>query len=252
MNLYEEKKKLSLDDPRTTVLHREIIRQNKFLKEIYIDWYSSFKNYLSQIPEGKILEIGSGGGFCKEIIPEVITSDILELDYVDMTFSAEAIPFEDASLSAIFMINVLHHIPDPAKFIEEARRVLKSGGIIYMIEPANTLMSTVIYKLFHHEPFVTNAPDWTIPGNGPLSDANMAIPYIMFKRDFAKFQSRFPEMELISFKYHTPYRYLLSGGVSRPSFLPYALYKPLYLYEKLNSPFARLNALFNTIIVRKK
>lgn len=252
MNLYEEKKKLSLDDPRTTELHREIIRNNEFLKNIYTSWYNEFKSYLSSVPSGTILEIGSGGGFCKDIIPEVVTSDIQKLSYVDLHCSAENIPLENESVSAIFMINVLHHIPDSTQFFEEARRVLKPGGVVYMIEPARTPMSVLIYRFLHHEPYLPDAEDWKIKGSGPLSDANIAIPWILFKRDYSKFRKLFPDFALEQYRYHTPYRYLLSGGVSRPSFLPLWMYGLVNFTEKLNSPFARLNAMFTTIVVRKE
>jgi SAM-dependent methyltransferase len=251
MNLYEEKKGLSLDDPRTTELHREIIQSNAFLKEMYISWYSSFKELIAQAPEGKVFEIGSGGGFSKEVIPNVITSDIQKLSYVDVCCSAEHIPMADGELSAIFMINVLHHIPDCSLFFKEAIRVLKPGGVIIMIEPAKTLVGSIIYNVLHHEPYDPSAPDWTIKGSGPLSDANIAIPWIVFKRDYAKFQQQFPELVLTKYTYHTPFRYLLSGGVSRPSFLPYSMYKMVDFAEKLNRPFASINAMFNTIVVTK-
>ncbi|MDR1153089.1 MAG: class I SAM-dependent methyltransferase [Bacteroidales bacterium] len=47
------------------------------------------------------------------MFPEAITSDILELDSVDLTFNAERLPFPDNSLGSIVMINVFHHIPSP-------------------------------------------------------------------------------------------------------------------------------------------
>jgi SAM-dependent methyltransferase len=252
MSLYEEKKKLSIDDPRTTEMHREIILQAPFLKAIYTSWYSDFGDYLGSVPPGIVLEIGAGGGFSKEVIPNILTSDIQKLPFVDMQCSADNIPLENESVSALFMVNVLHHIPDATKFFEEARRVLKPGGIVYMIEPARTLVSSVIYRFLHHEPYAPNAKDWKINGDGPLSDANIAIPWMIFKRDYDKFKSQFPDLRREKLDYHTPFRYLLSGGVSRPSFLPYSLYGCVRFLETLNAPFARLNAMFSTIIVRKR
>ncbi len=118
-----------LDDPETTLKHREIILGKAFLKKLYTEWYSNFKNDLSNIPEGVILEIGSGGGFLKEVVPQVTTSDILPLSTCDMCMSADKIEFPNDSVSAIFMLNVLHHIPDVELFFSEAQRVLKPNGI---------------------------------------------------------------------------------------------------------------------------
>ncbi|MDB5227078.1 MAG: Methyltransferase type 11 [Bacteroidota bacterium] len=242
-----------LDLPETSLEHRNIILSKPFLKRIYVDWYTDFKKYCEQQPaNGKIVEIGSGGGFLKDIFPDVITSDILPLSVCDMQFSAHDMPFEDNSLKAIFMLNVLHHIPDNEKFFREAQRTLTSDGFIYMIEPATTSFSKFIYKNFHHEPFDENVSDWSFASKGPLSDANGAIPWMIFKRDYQKFKTLFPKLELESFNYHTPFKYLLSGGLSKPNLVPYVMYGAVSLIEKLLSPLSSRLSLFQTIIVRKK
>ena len=244
-------KELSLDDPRTTLQHRDIILNKPFLKRIYTEWYTGFKNSLNNLPEGRVLEIGSGGGFLKDIVPQVITSDIMELSCCDMTFSAEKIPFEDNSVSAIFMLNVLHHIPDCRNFFSEAERVLKPGGMIYMIEPANTPISRFIYKRFHHEPFQPESKEWTIPGTGPLSDANGAIPWLVFKRDYSIFKSKYPSLNLESFTLHSPFKYLASGGLTMKSLVPYFLYPLVQFSEWIFTPFNTLFCMFQTIVIRK-
>lgn len=248
-----ENKVSHLDLPETTLEHRNIILNKPFLKRIYIDWYTDFKEFSEQqTVQGKIVEIGSGGGFLKDVYPEVITSDIMPLSVCDMQFSAETIPFENNSLKSIFMLNVLHHIPDNEQFFSEAQRTLKKDGFIYMIEPATTWFSKFIYKNFHHEPFDEKAKDWKFVSKGPLSDANGAIPWIIFKRDYQKFRQLFPNLELEVFQYHTPFKYLLSGGLSRPNLIPYFLFGVLSFIEKILSPFNSKIALFQTIIIRKK
>jgi SAM-dependent methyltransferase len=250
MSLIKYKIDTHLDDPKTTLLHREIIMSKPFLKHIYIDWYLIFKNCLQQIPEGKLLEIGSGGGFIKEVIPNVITSDILPLENCDMTFSAEALPFGNDELSAIFMINVFHHIPKPHLFLKEAERSLKKGGKIIMIEPANSILSRFVYKNYHHEPFEEKG-DWEIVSSGPLSGSNQALPYIYFERDIEKFNSTFPKLKLKAINYHTPFRYVLSGGVSRKALVPNISYGLFKAMEWLLSPVARQIGLFQTIVLEK-
>ncbi len=242
-----------LDLPETTLEHRNIILNKPFLKRIYIDWYTEFKIYSElQSIKGKVVEIGSGGGFLKDIYPNVITSDIMPLSVCDMQFSAEEMPFENNSLKAIFMLNVLHHIPDNEQFFKEVQRTLKKDGFIYMIEPATTWFSKFIYKNFHHEPFDEKALDWKFESKGPLSDANGTIPWMIFKRDYQKFKQLYPDLELVAFQHHTPFKYLLSGGLSKPNLIPYFLFSLVTFFEKIISPLNSKIALFQTIIVRKK
>ena len=155
---------------------------------------------LDHIPEGILVELGSGGGFFKEFVPKLICSDILDLPGNDMCFSALNMPFEDNSVSAIFMIDTFHHIPDSEKLLEEASRVLKKGGKIMMIEPANSCWGRFIYKNFHHEPF-DPAGDWSFPLSGPMSGANGALPWIVFERDQKRFRNDFSGFEMSKIKY---------------------------------------------------
>lgn len=251
LSFLKEKKDSNLDAPGTTLQHREIILRKRFLKNIYVAWYQSFLNTLSGLPQGKIVEIGSGGGFLKTLDNRVITSDILEFPHCDKTFSAEAMPFEDDSLSAIFMIDVLHHIPDSELFFKEATRTLKKGGKIFMIEPANTAFSRFIFKKFHHENFDPAAADWTFPTTGPLSGANGALPWIIFSRDYSRFKQLFPLLHKEKIILHTPFAYLISGGLTLKSLLPGWMFPVVRFAEFILSPLNRWIAMFQTIIIIK-
>jgi len=241
----------SLDDPQVSLMHREIILKKVFLKKLYLDWYKTFQYWALNVPDGKLLEIGSGGGFLKDVIPEVITSDIFDLPHCDMAFTAEKMPFEDDSLSCIFMIDVLHHIPDCNQFFTEAARTLKKGGKAVFIEPANSLWAKLFWINFHHEPYSPEAKDWSFPTTGPLSGSNIALPWIIFERDLSKFKEQFPNLKLRSLQYHTPFTYLLSGGVSFKSFLPGWTFEFCRGLERLLSPLNRQIGMFQTIVIEK-
>jgi SAM-dependent methyltransferase len=240
----------SLDDPRTTLAHRDIILAKPFLKRLYLDWYQVFIDRTSAIKSGKHLEIGSGGGFYKDVKKDAVTSDILPLPNVDKVFSAEEMPFEAGELASIVMLNVFHHIPKPWMFLKEAERTLVKGGKIVMIEPANSALGRFMYKRFHHEPFDENGGREIQPGN-PLSNSNQALPYIYFERDLELFKKEFSALKINSVKYHTPFLYVISGGVSRSAMLPYFMYPVVKSFEWLLSPFSRQLGLFCTIEVEK-
>ena len=250
LRLPETKKITDFDDPATTLLHGEIIQKKPFLKRVYIDFYRQFVGAVGE-PAGKVLvELGSGGGFIKDVIPGVVTSDILELPNVDRVFSAVEMPFDKESVDAFFMIDVLHHIGEPRAFFSEALRRLKTGGKIVMIEPANTPWSRFIYKSFHHELFDTEA-GWELGETGPVSHGNGAIPWIIFSRDRKIFEREFPCLRVAAMRNHTPLRYLLSGGLTLRQLAPswsYLLFKAL---EYLLSPLNGLLGMFQTIELQK-
>jgi SAM-dependent methyltransferase len=238
------------DDPATTLLHAKIIQKKPFLKKIYIDFYKQFEKVASNSENQVFVELGSGGGFLKEVMPNVITSDVLKLPNVDKVFSAVDMPFKNKSVDAFFMIDVLHHVTEPKAFFKEALRCLKNGGKIVMIEPANTLWSRFIYKNFHHELFDPQAR-WDLPDGGPLSHGNSALPWIIFSRDRIIFEEEFPSLQIVSIRNHTPLRYLLSGGLTLRQLVPSFTYPIVKGIEYLLSPLDDLLGMFQTIELEK-
>lgn len=238
-----------LDSVERTEHHRSLLLSKPFLKKLYLDWYAVFQNTVPHLPAGKIVEIGSGGGFLKDVIPEVITSDILELSHTDLTFSGLAMPFAKAELSALFMIDTFHHIPDAEAFLKEVDRVLVPGGKMVMIEPANSVWGRFIYQNFHHEPFNPDG-SWTFPTTGPMSGANGALPWIVFERDVDSYRSRYPRLQISSIKYHTPLRYLLSGGLSFRQLVPSFSFPLFSVIDQLFSSVSPALSMFATIEIK--
>ena len=249
MSKIQEVKQYDLDDPRRTLMHREIILEKPFLKKLYTKWYKSFIKSV-EVTDGKYLEIGSGGGFLKDIFPQVITSDILKLETVDIICDAENLPFADNSLAGIMMLNVFHHIPRPYLFLKEAERTLVSGGKIVMIEPANTFFSRFIYTNFHHEPFDPKGKMEIEQGN-PLSNSNQALPYMYFKREIEDFKKTYPLLRIKKITPHTPFLYIISGGLSKSSMLPGCLFGFANFMEKIFSVFNKIFGLFYYIEIEK-
>lgn len=236
-----------LDSTEASLKHKEIILSKPLLKQIYLNWYNSLiGNFDSQ---SKILEIGSGGGFIKEVFPNVITSDIKELPNCDKIVDAQQLPFENQSLDGIVMVNVFHHIPDCESFLYESQRVLKKNGRIVMVEPANCGYSRFIYKNFHHEPFEINQDGWKFQSKGPLSDSNQALPFIVFERDENIFKQKFENLKIKNIAYHSPLAYLISGGLSMRSLTPKVFNSLLIKTDKVLS--SKNFCMFCTIEVEK-
>lgn len=238
-----------LDTKESLIEHKSIINSKLFLKNVYIDFYKKLKGHT--VPKkGLLIEVGSGGGFLKRFIPKVITTDVLKADGIDRKLDLEDIKLKSNSVSAFYMLNVFHHIKNPKRALSEMQRCLIGGGKIIMIEPWPTIFSKFIYRNFHHETFDTSS-DWKIKGSGRMSDANGALPWIVFRRDSQKFNKLFPNLVITKITPHTPLKYLFSGGLSHPQYLPNSFYPLLTLIEKLLSPLNNLVAMFATIVVKK-
>jgi SAM-dependent methyltransferase len=241
---------LDTDDPRTMEVRRRILRNKPFLRLIYDEWY---RGILGRIPpgDGPILEIGSGPGFLRDYLPRLIASDVLWSPASDLALDGRHLPFDPGSLRAIVMTNVFHHIPELGMFLREAGRAVRPGGVICMVEPWLTSWSRVAYAL-HAERCLPEAPEWDPPQGGPLSRANEALAWIVFARDRRRFETQFPEREIVEIRPEMPFRYLLSGGISLRSLAPAWSFRFWRWVEHLLEPWMDRPAMFATILLWRR
>ncbi|TLD71803.1 3-demethylubiquinone-9 3-O-methyltransferase [Phragmitibacter flavus] len=113
-------------------------------------------------PTGKTaLEVGSGGGILTEEIAGMgfittgidpsensvaVARDHAQQSGLDIRYdvgSGEALPYADASFDVVFCCDVLEHVTDLPKVIEEITRVLKPGGVFAF----DTINRTFVSKL---------------------------------------------------------------------------------------------------------
>jgi SAM-dependent methyltransferase len=101
--------------------------------------------------EGDVVDIGCGAGNVVRAIAEnrpdlrvhgvdvsagaleVARRAAPELDFQQA--SAESLPFEDGSMSAVVMLDVLEHLTDPAAVLHEIHRVLRPAGLFHIVLP---------------------------------------------------------------------------------------------------------------------
>jgi len=247
---YPELRHLELDDPETTIARKSILQKNRFLWNIYFDWYQSIKK---EIPENaeNIIEIGSGAGFSEEMIPAIIKSDILFLPFSDLTINAHHLPVTNKIFDAVIMINVFHHLPHPYRFMYEINRTLREGGKLVMIEPWITSWSKWVLPRLHHEPFQMEGDLESPREHQPLSGANQAIPWIVFERDKDYFLGEFPNLKLQKLDLLMPFRYLFSGGFSFRLHAPGWSYKYAKFLDSVMEKRIKKWAMFALLVVEK-
>jgi len=241
---------LDIDDPRTTHLRRKIIQEKSFLNRVYQEWYRAIVTALPP-GEGAVLELGAGGGFMSDFVPELITSELFYCANIRVVLDGSCLPFVAKSLRAIVMTNVLHHLPQARLFLAEATRCVRSGGVLAMIEPWVTPWSWFVYTQLHHEPFQPKAPSWELPASGPLSGANNALPWIILARDRVKFEQECPHWRIELIEPIMPFSYLVSGGVSLRSLAPGWSFELWRHLENALGRWANQLAMFAKIVLRR-
>jgi SAM-dependent methyltransferase len=93
---------------------------------------------------GTILDVGGGGRFGKWLEsyePLFRGKDYRTFDFdastgADVVGDIHALPLPDASVGAIICSSVLEHVRDPLRAMQEMRRILKPGGLLFLYVPS--------------------------------------------------------------------------------------------------------------------
>jgi SAM-dependent methyltransferase len=234
-----EKQTLYQHDLDLTVANRERLRSNANLLYWYENLYKAILGAEREFSDEKILEIGSGTSPLKMFRPGVMTSDVLQLDYLDLVFDCHEIDrvsqIQDNSLEVISLTNVLHHLRDPIRFLRGATKKLVPGGRLIMVEPYLSLTSYPMYKTLHHEPVdLTVAEPMLDAIEGPLSSSNQALPYLIFCRhkEWLNRLDGYYDLSSTKISYYTSFSYMATGGISRRFPIPSSVYKPFFKIDR--------------------
>jgi len=111
------------------------IRKHPLLAEIYEKHDELISTYL---PAGETLELAFGQHMHPraDIGAEAWRSNALSVPSPAVTGDARSLPFEDNAFDAVIGRRFLHHVPpaDRIEILQEARRVLKPGGRLLVLE----------------------------------------------------------------------------------------------------------------------
>ena len=240
--------------------HRRAWEQNPALRTLYAEWYGRVAAALPPASFGPRVELGSGPGFARNFIPDLELTDLVKAPWHDREVGADALPYGDASLGALVLFDVLHHVPSPRAFFAEATRALRGGGRVVMCEPYIGPLSYPVYKLLHEEPVDLRA-DPLAPTSSQGRDvrdpfdSNQAIPTVLFAsaRGRAAFAREFPSFEVRAVERLAGPSYPASGGFSRGPLLPRALWSALHALEaRLPEPLFRALGFRMLVTIEKR
>ena len=246
-------------DRETTLRNRRRLAGHRNLlfwyRQLYRDQFKDFSD-----PQNlSILEIGSGTSPLKEFLPNVITSDVLDLEYLDLIFDCHDIDkldaLRDESIDIITLTNVLHHLRSPIAFLNRAAAKLKPNGKVIATEPFFSVLSTPIFKYLHHEPVDFDISEPALSEiKGPLASANIALPWLIFcrRRDWLEQLSQRYDLSRCTIRPFSAVSYMATGGISHRLPVPHFLYRGFFRLDlALSRRFPSLCAAFFTVILTR-
>jgi 2-polyprenyl-6-hydroxyphenyl methylase/3-demethylubiquinone-9 3-methyltransferase len=180
--------------------HRKKTINNSFYDQLGEDWYSGVDHPIALLraenalripwiaktisPLSCVLDIGCGAGFLTNALAQAghrvsgidLSQKSLEIaerhdstrsvDYREA--SAYTLPYLDETFDAVCAMDVLEHVEDPRRLIEEASRVLKPKGLFFFHTFNRNLLSYLL---------VIKGVDWCVP-NAPK---NMHVYHLFIK-----------------------------------------------------------------------
>ena len=221
-------------------------RRKPLLQKIYRDFYSEIAGELRSDLPGETVEIGSGIGNLKTVVPEALATDIFPNPWLDRIENAYALSFEDVSVANLILFDVWHHLEYPGTALAEFHRVLAPGGRLIIFDPAMGLLGRIVYGLFHHEPLALKdeirwrAPADFSPGEMTYYAAQGNAQRIFFSGEGA---SELDDWRTVRRSLFAGIPYVASGGFRGPQLYPESLLPALRVIDRMAS---RVPALFAT------
>jgi SAM-dependent methyltransferase len=224
------------------------------LREIYRDFHQLLAGYLSNVP-GETVEIGSGIGNIKEVIPNCVRTDIFPNPWNDRQENIYRLSMADCSVANLILFDVFHHLEYPLDALDECHRVLNRGGRLLVFDHAMSVAGFLFSKFVHHErsgfarQFRLRAKD-SSRLCAPRYYADHANAWRILDRKFCNFpESQWSKVAVVKIP---AIKWLLSGGYRGPSLLHPSFLSAATFAERLLSAAPFLCSLRLLVVLEKK
>jgi SAM-dependent methyltransferase len=192
------------------------------LRKAYHDFYRLIASQLSNLPHSKVVELGSGIGSIKDVIPQCLTTDMFPTPWSDQVENAYQLSFQDEAVSDLILVDVFHHLQYPGTALDEFHRVLRPGGKVIMLEPCIGALGSLVFGLFHQEGLKFNhVIEWNAPAGQSLESPDYYTSQgnatkIFLGKSYREQLKIWNHIEVIRL---SALAYLASGGYTKPQLL---------------------------------
>ncbi|MGZ9166701.1 MAG: class I SAM-dependent methyltransferase [Anaerolineales bacterium] len=243
------------------LLHQDSIEKNyeywnrkPLLRTLYGDFYRLIARHLSNLPESKIVELGSGLGNIHDVIPNCVRTDLFPNPWIDQVENAYKLSFTNDSVSDLILTDVFHHLKHPGTVLQEFSRVLRKGGRVIMLEPCLSALGLLVYGVLHDEPIaITKEIEWDAPADWSPEKIDYYAAQGNASRIFLRkrFRHRLMGWQKMETNRLSAIAYAASGGFSKPQLYPTSALPWIRKLEKILDLFPTLFATRLLVILEK-
>ena len=234
-------------------IHQDQILSNQkrwerkpLLQRVYRDFHRLIASHLSRLPESRVVELGSGIGNIRDVIPDCLRTDLFPNPWIDQVENAYALSFGDCTVSDLILMDVFHHMEYPGTALAEFGRVLRPGGRVIILDPCMSLLGLLIYGARHSEPVGLFRPiAWFAPPAWSGDQAGYYAGQGNATRIFGRgaFNSRLAGWNTKKIVKLSALAYVASGGYAGPQLYPE---RALPAVRRIEGLLDRLPLLFAT------
>ena len=234
--------------------NRQAWERKPMLREIYRDFYRQIAARLDSRIPGPVVELGSGMGRIKEVIPQCVTTDLFPNPWLDRQENCYQLSFADGAVSHLILFDVWHHLRYPGTALREFHRVLAPGGRLILFEPAASWVGRLVYDFCHHEPVAVRDPiTWDAPAGFRAADADYYAAQGSATRLFwwGEGHQRLSGWRLREVRPLSSFDYFASGGFSGPQLGGRFLHGLMRCLDFITAPLPRVFAARLLIVLEK-
>jgi len=235
--------------------NRRVWLEKPLIREVYRRFYGEIACRLRPDLRGATVELGSGMGNIKEVIPGCITTDLFRNPWIDRRENAYRLSFADGAIANLILCDVWHHLAYPGSALAEFARVLEPGGRLILFEPGMGLLGKLIYGWFHHEPlglkhpFAWEAPAGFDPEAAPYFAAQASATRFFLNSERTDYEAAWRVVEI---RQLAAFSYAASGGFSRLRFYPSGALPAMRTVDRLLDRLPGLSATRLLVVLERR